>query len=71
MHMSENSRRSVFLCSLLALILSAACLLPHPNKAFTIDDPWYLLQAQQIRKAPLHAMAMYICWAEDTECGAP
>jgi hypothetical protein len=67
--MSEHSRRSVLLCSLPALILSAACLVPYLNKAFTIDDPWYLIQAQQIRKAPLHPMAMYICWAEDAGCG--
>jgi len=67
--MSENSRRSVFLCSLPALILSAACLLPYLNKAFTIDDPVFLLQAQQIRKAPLHPMALDICWLEDTVCG--
>ena len=67
--MSENTRRSVFLCTLPALILSAACLLPYLNKAFTIDDPWYLLQAQQIRKTPLHPMALYICWLGDKECG--
>jgi len=60
--MSENSRRSVFLCSLPALILSAACLLPYLNKAFTIDDPVFLLQAQQMRKQPLHPMALDICW---------
>jgi hypothetical protein len=68
--MSEAPRRSVILCSLPALILSAACLLPYLNKAFTIYDPWYLFQAQQIRKAPLHPMAMSICWAEDTWCGS-
>src|ERR1035437_8719115 len=67
--MSETPRRSVLLCSLPALILSAACLLPYLNKAFTIDDPWYMLQAQQIRKAPLHPMALYICWVDDKECG--
>jgi hypothetical protein len=67
--MSENSRRSVLLCSLPALILSAACLLPYLNKAFVIDDPVFLLQAQQIRKAPLHPMALDICWMEDTVCG--
>src|ERR1700687_2768842 len=67
--MSENSRRSVFLCSLPALILSAACLLPYLNKAFVIDDPVFLLQAQQIRKEPLHPLALYICWTEDKECG--
>ena len=59
----------IFLCSLPALILSAACLLPYLNKAFLIDDPFFLLQAQQIRKAPLHPMALYICWVEDTGCG--
>ncbi len=59
----------IFLCSLSALIFSAACLLPYLNKAFTIDDPFFLLQAQQIREAPLHPMAMYICWVEDKECG--
>jgi hypothetical protein len=67
--MTENSRRSVFLCSLPALILSAACLLPYVNKAFTIDDPNFLLMAQQIRKTPLHPMALYMCWVEDTGCG--
>jgi hypothetical protein len=67
--MSENSRRSVFLWALPGLILSAACLLPYLNKAFTIDDPIFLLQAQQIRKEPLHPMALYICWVEDTVCG--
>ncbi len=67
--MSEHSHRSIFLCSLPALILSAACLLPHLNKAFTIDDPVFLLQAQQISKRPLHPMALDICWVEDYECG--
>jgi len=67
--MIEKSRRSVLLCSLPALILSAACLLPYLNKAFTIDDPVFLLQAQQISRAPLHPMALDICWVEDTECG--
>jgi hypothetical protein len=59
----------VFLGSLPALILSAACLLPYLNKAFTIDDPVFLLQAQQIRKEPLHRMALYICWSYDKGCG--
>ena len=67
--MSANTRRSVLLCSLPALVLSAACLLPYLNKAFTIDDPVFLLQAQQIRKQPLHPMALDICWVYDAECG--
>lgn len=67
--MSENRRRSILFCSLPALILSAACLLPYLNKAFTIDDPVYMLQAQQVSKEPLHPMALDICWVSDQECG--
>jgi hypothetical protein len=67
--MSENARRPIFLCSLPALILSAACLLPYLNKAFTIDDPLFLLQARQVLKEPRHPMAVNICWSVDDECG--
>jgi hypothetical protein len=66
--MNENPRRSVFLCALPALILSTACLLPYIGKAFTIDDPVFVLQAQQIRKQPLHPMALNLCWSLDNDC---
>jgi hypothetical protein len=66
--MSENRRPSIFLLSLPALILSAACLLPYLNKAFTIDDPVFMLLAQQIRKQPLRPMALDICWGLDNYC---
>jgi len=49
--------------------LSAACLLPYLGKAFTIDDPVYVLQAQLVRHEPRHPMALDICWVEDKECG--
>lgn len=65
----QTSLLNVLFCSLPALLLSAACLLPYLNKAFTIDDPVFLLQAQQIRKAPLDPTAMQICWTEDDRCG--
>ena len=68
-HMTEYDRRSVFFCSLPALILSAVCLLPYLNKAFTIDDPFFLLQAQQIRVRPLHPLALDMCWMDDAVCG--
>jgi hypothetical protein len=67
--MSENRRGTVFLCSLPALILSVACLLPYLNKAFTIDDPVYFLQAQLILRSPRHPLALDICWVEDSKCG--
>jgi hypothetical protein len=66
--MREKLYPSVLLCALPALILSAACLLPYLNKGFTIDDPVFLLQARQILKAPLHPMALDICWALDNDC---
>lgn len=65
---NENILRSVLVCSLPALILSAACLLPYLNKAFTIDDPIFLILAQQIRKAPLQPTAVSICWTYDATC---
>jgi hypothetical protein len=65
----KPSHAIVFSCSLPALILSAACLLPYINKAFTIDDPVYVLQAQQTHKEPLHPMALDVCWWEGAECG--
>jgi len=70
MSTTETLRRSVFLCSLPALLLSAACLLPYLDKAFLIDDTFFLLQAQQVLKAPLHPFALEICWMNDNECRA-
>src|SRR5215472_4929910 len=58
----------VLLCSLPALILSVVCLLPYIDKAFLIDDPVFLLQAQQILKEPGHPMALNICWVFDNQC---
>ena len=58
----------VFLCSLPALILSAVCLLPYLDKAFLVDDPVFLLQAQQILKEPRHPTALNICWVLDNQC---
>jgi hypothetical protein len=52
-----------------ALVLATVCLLPYLNKALTIDDPVYMLQARQIIKRPLHPMALDICWSTDAQCG--
>ena len=43
--------------------LALACLLPYLNKAFTIDDPLFLLSAHQILKSPLQPMSYPVCWA--------
>ncbi len=67
-NLSEISWRRLFLSSLPALILSAACLLPYINKAFTIDDPFFLSEAQQVRKVPLQPTGLTICWVYDATC---
>jgi len=66
-----NKKRApyvVFLCSLPALLLSVACLVPYLDKAFVVDDPVFLLQARQILKEPRHPMALNICWVFDNQC---
>jgi hypothetical protein len=45
-----------------ALLLATVCLLPFLNKAFVVDDPWFLTMAQQIVKHPGHPMDFQICW---------
>lgn len=46
------------------LLLCAALLLPFLNKAFTVDDTLFLLQAQQLRVDPLHPTAFEVVWTD-------
>lgn len=46
------------------LILCAVLLLPFLNKAFTVDDTLFLLQAQQLRASPLHPTAFEVVWTD-------
>jgi hypothetical protein len=48
--------------------LALICLLPFLNKAYTIDDPWFLLEARQILKTPLQPMSFPICWMGNETC---
>jgi len=41
---------------------------PYLNKAFTIDDPWFLLEARQILKTPVQPMSFPICWMGEDIC---
>jgi hypothetical protein len=61
--------RRVLFSSLPGIVLSGACLLPYMNKAFTIDDPFFLQQADYIRVSPLHPARVDVCWAHDNMCG--
>ena len=45
-----------------ALLLAIACLVPFLNKAFLIDDPYFLAMARQILQHPLRPMNFDICW---------
>ena len=53
-----------FWLALPAMLLSALVLLPFLNKAFTIDDTLFLLQAQQALKDPLHPTAFDVVWSD-------
>jgi hypothetical protein len=55
---------AVLACAWPALLLATVCLLPFLNKPFIIDDPWFLMMAQQIVKHPAHPMDFNICWSD-------
>jgi 4-amino-4-deoxy-L-arabinose transferase-like glycosyltransferase len=48
-----------------ALALAAAVLLPFLTKAYTIDDPVFLREAQQLLHDPLHPTAFRMVWASE------
>lgn len=50
------------------ILLVLICLTPFLNKAFTIDDPCFLLEARQILHDPLQPMSFPICWSAQEIC---
>ncbi len=56
------SALTVFACAWPALLLATACLVPYLNKAFVVDDPWFLTMAKQIVNHPAQPMDFTICW---------
>jgi hypothetical protein len=64
---SPNSARSIV--SLVpGVLLATACLIPFLNKAFTIDDPLFLLEANEILKTSLQPWSFPACWSEKEPC---
>jgi hypothetical protein len=59
---------AVFACAWPALLLAAFCLIPYLNKAFVVDDPWFLTMAKQIVQHPAHPLDFEICWNDGAEC---
>lgn len=47
-----------------AVALAAAILVPLAGKAFTIDDPLFLRQAEQALRDPLHPTTAVMVWSE-------
>lgn len=62
-----RGRRTVRL-ALPGMALTLVCLLPYLNKAYTIDDPLFLLSARQILKNPLQPMSYSVCWTGMETC---
>jgi hypothetical protein len=64
----HQTKHRILLLVLPSLLLSVVALLPFLKKAYTIDDPWFLLEARQILKTPLQPMSFPICWMGDETC---
>lgn len=63
--------RVVFRSAAPALLLATCLLLPFHDKAFTIDDPIFLLAAQHAVADPLHPTAFDIAWHDAPERVGP
>ena len=64
----DRRKQSAIKLMLPGVLLVVVTLLPFLNKAYTIDDPWFLLEARQILKTPLEPMSFAICWMGDETC---
>jgi hypothetical protein len=49
-------------CAAPGILVAALCLLPFLGKAFTIDDPYFLTEAQQALRTPRTPAAVSLCW---------
>jgi len=54
-----HAERKIFGLALPAVLLAIACLIAFLNKAYTIDDPPFLLEARQILETPPSALVLY------------
>jgi len=67
---SRRSTEGILSLALPGILLAVVCLVPFLNKAFTIDDPLFLLEARQILKTPLQPWSYPICWNQTLTCFA-
>jgi hypothetical protein len=67
---SRRITEGILSLALPGILLAVVCLVPFLNKAFTIDDPLFLLEARQILKTPLQPWSYPICWNQTLTCFA-
>src|SRR5262245_3897080 len=60
----KRSPRSAVVTALPAIAVVWALLLPFLGKAYTIDDPLFLKQAQHATVDPLHPTAVTVVWSD-------
>lgn len=66
--MGFGSRDRIIRLAAPGIVLGVLLLVPFLNKAFTIDDPGFLLEARQILKTPLQPWSFPMCWNGDETC---
>jgi hypothetical protein len=52
-----------------AMLGAAGLLLPFVNKAYSVDDPFFLLQAEQVGRDFFHPLNYTLCWFSSLSCG--
>ena len=66
--MKPGSKQNIVGLMLPGILLAVVCLVPFLNKAYTVDDPFFLLEARQILKTPLQPWSFPMCWLGNETC---
>ena len=64
-----SQRDGIIWLSFPAIVIACILLLPFIRKAYGIDDPYFLLMAEQTRRNPLHPLNFNLCWFDPPRCG--
>src|SRR5580704_11210019 len=61
-NLNALGQNPILRCAAPGILVAALCLLPFLGKAFTIDDPYFLTEAQQALRTPRTPAAVSLCW---------
>lgn len=61
-------KQSTLNLALPGILLALLMLVPFVYKGYTIDDPFFLLEARQILKTPIQPMSFSLCWMGNETC---